>query len=72
MESKELILQTMVATRPNRWSAMLAVAAQSALAGTLLGRLPAAVASRDGATPELSAVLADAGEVPVFSRLPAR
>ena len=54
----------------NRWSSILAVAAQGALAATLLGGDPWAAAGRDGFTPSLDSIL-DGGQ-PDFSRLPLR
>ena len=53
-----------------RWSGILAVAAQAALAASLLGGDPWIEAGRDGHSPGLGAVLAS--EEPAFSRLPAR
>ena len=53
-----------------RWSGLLAVASQSALAASLLGQDPWLNAGRDGYTPGIDLVLQE-GE-PVFSRLPAR
>jgi len=52
-----------------RWSGILAVAAQTALAATLLGYDPWTAAGRDGFTPGLD--LVTEGE-PAFSRLPPR
>ena len=54
----------------HRWSAMLAVAAQAALAATLLGADPWTLAGRDGYVPGLDTVLE--GDSPVSSRLPLR
>ena len=53
-----------------RWSSILAVAAQAALATSLLGGDPWVEAGRDGHSPSLGAVLSS--EEPAFSRLPAQ
>ena len=53
-----------------RWSSMLAVAAQAALAATLLGADPWSVAGRDGYVPGLDSILEEDG--PAVSRLPGR
>ena len=53
-----------------RWTGMLAVAAQAALAATLLGLEPWTVAGRDGYEPGLDLVLE--GSEPAGSRLPPR
>jgi hypothetical protein len=52
-----------------RWSGMLAVAAQTALAATLLGDDPWRAAGRDGYTPSLDLVTESE---PAYSRLPPR
>ena len=54
-----------------RWTAILAVAAQAALAATLLGWDPGTAAGVDGEELTLSALLATPAP-PGFSRLPAR
>ena len=56
----------------HRWSAMLAVAVQSAYSATLLNWAPGAVAGRDGGSPVLSCLLASEPPAPSFSRLPGR
>ena len=57
-----------------RWTAILAVAAQGALAASLLGHEPGLAAGRDGEGPLLSDLLtgpAPLGGLPAWSRLPA-
>ena len=55
-----------------RWIRMLSVAAQNALAETLLRPASPHLTELDGDTPDLSEVLCVDRECPAFSRLPPR
>ena len=55
-----------------RWWEILSVAAQAALAATLVEEAHPTLDGSDGAEPALADVLADAGAPPPVSRLPLR